>query len=492
MSATEEMMEQDAETFPGTFRCTEEIRPDDIFIALMGPPGEGRKTFISFLCDRTVGQSQFEPMAIYAHDSWKGYEGRRVVLVNFPSFDGRVFRDYETLSLIGTWLKTSNIKLSGFIYLHSLQDTIEADPLLKNLCMLGMICGDVAMKGRVVIIFTPWQDDVAQTPRAIELDILAEQPCQPFIVAGSRAFRLFNKRPQAVREVVGQSINIILGTLDKRKLFLFQEELICLRLNLNETSSAKMLRIINSERLVLVKKKLDVLVARSRSTTGAPHEHEPTKEREELKEETAKLREEIRRLRISNGRRIHLFFQPKRSRAAGVGDFSASSVTLLTKNLDYSPAERRRLEGTGKSWGTGVAETSRERAYRERREGEKREGEKMRERAEREREAREREARERENEERERGERVLTEKSSAGKKSEPEQFMKELMEELWPEHKAQIETQLERVESWLEEKGRQLTEGWEELEENWIKEGAKKAIKEAVQGVLIVGKSIDQ
>ncbi|KAJ3560326.1 hypothetical protein NP233_g10913 [Leucocoprinus birnbaumii] len=477
MNTVEGIVGQQAETSDshGAFLRTDEIRPDDIVIALMGLPGEGKATFVSFLCDRTAGQSQSalpsvqsEVMAIYAHDRLKGPEGRRVVLVDFPSFDGRVSRDFETLSLISTWFKTScsDIKLSGIIYLHYLQDTIEADPLLKNLRMLGMICGDVAMKGRVVIISTTWQDNTSRTSRAIELDILAEQPCQPFMVAGSRALRLFNKTPQAVQEVVSQSINIILGSLDDTKSFLLQEELIDLRLNSNETSAGKMLRTMNSEQLAFLRKKLDLLVAQSRSTKGAPLEHdEPVKEQEELKEEAAKLRGEIRRLGIPNGRRLHLFFQHKKPRAAG--------ITLLLNTEDW----RMQVNHGMQEW--------LERAQRERIEREHIERECIeKKRAEREREERERVEREcEEKEQREREQRECQERERVNGVSELEQFGKNLVEELNPQHRIRIGKELERAEMWLQQKERQWRNGWKGLEQNWMKEEVKKTIKEAVQEV---------
>jgi len=138
---------------------------DDWIIAVMGPTGSGKSTFIATATGRSdkdggVGHElesktdQVRAMRC-AHPN---YPGRNVVFVDTPGFDDSHKSDAEILKMIAEWLKKEYKKgktLKGIIYLHRISDNRMGGSPLRNLRMFGQLCGTKAVPN-VVLGTTMW------------------------------------------------------------------------------------------------------------------------------------------------------------------------------------------------------------------------------------------------------------------------------------------------------------------------------------------------
>ncbi|KAF5359868.1 hypothetical protein D9756_003459 [Leucocoprinus leucothites] len=141
----------------------EQLKESDTLIALMGPTGAGKSSFISKATGRDIG---------VGHDLQSFTDDVRalrvrvpgtnedVILVDTPGFDDTHKSDYEILWLIAKWLEQTglrNIHLRGVLYLHRITDNRMAGTPLRSLELFEKICGPKWFS-RVVLVTTMWDD----------------------------------------------------------------------------------------------------------------------------------------------------------------------------------------------------------------------------------------------------------------------------------------------------------------------------------------------
>lgn len=113
-------------------------------------------------------------------------------LIDTPGFDDTHKSDTQVLREITNWLSTAyttDLKLTGIIYLHRILDVKMGGSAMKNLRMFKKLCGDDSL-GSVVLATTFW----GMTNPEIEQSREAQLTTRPdfwghFIQKGSKVFR---------------------------------------------------------------------------------------------------------------------------------------------------------------------------------------------------------------------------------------------------------------------------------------------------------------
>ncbi|KAF8181550.1 hypothetical protein BJ912DRAFT_928995 [Pholiota molesta] len=128
--------------------------PEDIIIAVMGPSGTGKSTFINTLL------------------------GSKVAVTSGSLFSSK-------------WLETTyskRIKLSGVLHFHSIRDSRMRRTPQRNLAMFQRLCGPKALKN-VVLLTTFWDELERQDIGLAREKQLSELFWKPLIDKGSRTER---------------------------------------------------------------------------------------------------------------------------------------------------------------------------------------------------------------------------------------------------------------------------------------------------------------
>ncbi|KAJ3513209.1 hypothetical protein NLJ89_g3077 [Agrocybe chaxingu] len=212
----------------------------DIIIAVMGPTGAGKTTFISQARgmdeDELVGHGLRScTQHVTAFTCNNSERTRRIVLVDTPGFDDTNLSDLDILKRIADWLKETyenDVKLSGLLYLHRISDNRMAGTPLRLLNTFKQICGDEVLK-YVLLVTTMW-DDVEQEVGCARESDLCKKYWKTMIAQGSRTVRFHNSCASAWD---------ILSQFDDapRQILRLQHELVDQGLPLSETAAGKSL-----------------------------------------------------------------------------------------------------------------------------------------------------------------------------------------------------------------------------------------------------------
>jgi len=298
----------------------DQITEDDKIIALMGPTGTGKSTFIDIAtCQKAkhVGHkleshtSEIRAVRFLHPTTFVPY-----VLVDTPGFNDTNKTDAEVLDMIADWLKKtykSNVKVAGIIYLHRISDNRMSGSPLKNLQMFGKLCGDTAIKS-VVLATTMWTK-----VRPVEVGVRREQELKEkywagMLSLGSRMMR-FGDSFDAAWKMIDQ---IVIPETDKDNALLLQEELVKLNLRLGETEAGKTLYT-----------KLLELLSQQKETIKKLREEAVAEENEQLAQELAAQYEDMQdalqstfeqlgKMKIPLGRRLLMWFSFRKARARPV------------------------------------------------------------------------------------------------------------------------------------------------------------------------------
>ncbi|XP_006459426.1 hypothetical protein AGABI2DRAFT_134872, partial [Agaricus bisporus var. bisporus H97] len=149
-----------------------ELDENDYIIAIMGPTGAGKSSFIEAATGRDFGvghslQSHTSQLTAIRVKRGENY----VVLVDTPGFDDTHLSDYDILKMISDWLRgtptgsTKPLKLCGILYLHRISDNRMGGTTLKNLDMFQKLCGKDHFK-RVILTTTMWPEDTSDVKDA--------------------------------------------------------------------------------------------------------------------------------------------------------------------------------------------------------------------------------------------------------------------------------------------------------------------------------------
>ncbi|KAF9441496.1 hypothetical protein P691DRAFT_779787 [Macrolepiota fuliginosa MF-IS2] len=297
----------------------DDLGPNDIIIAIMGPTGAGKSTFISTAIGRDNGvghslqsyTSQVSAIRVTIMET-------QVVLVDTPGFDDTYLSDLDILKMISDWLRRTfevGLELSGLLYMHRISDNRMAGTPLKNLDMFRKLCGEEGFK-KVVLTTTMWPDvdDREATGAAIEReDELKRLYWSDMIKGGSRTLR-FENTQQSAWHILDKLITLRLT----QRSILIQYELVTLGKHLPNTAAGQQLYGIIEK---LVERQRDVLQRMReelKKTSDASTMQALVAELHEIREERENAVHEMQQLDWTLAGRLRrlLHGTPRRSRRA--------------------------------------------------------------------------------------------------------------------------------------------------------------------------------
>ncbi|KAF8065332.1 P-loop containing nucleoside triphosphate hydrolase protein [Lyophyllum atratum] len=233
-------------------------RPSDLVVALLGPTGAGKSTFINtFFGDplAAVGNDLESKTKNVRHFGFlhPDFPGRRIMLVDTPGFDDTYLTDREILRRIAIWLArsyNSKMKLAGLIYLHRITDNRMSGSAMQNVEMFKKLCGkDVSKK--VVLITTMW-DEVSEVTGAQRERQIKDKFWKDILELGSRTVR-FHLSQSAARDIVLSTIK--LNDVRPAKI---QEELCNMDMTFGETEAALSIFTVQEPLALLLPSNADI------------------------------------------------------------------------------------------------------------------------------------------------------------------------------------------------------------------------------------------
>ncbi|EMD41344.1 hypothetical protein CERSUDRAFT_89911 [Gelatoporia subvermispora B] len=148
---------------------------DEALIAVMGPSGTGKSTFINLVSGSSlaVGNTLDSCTTEIQESQVFELDGRRVKLIDTPGFDDSDRSDAEIFNQIAEFLSSmyrQGTILHGVLYLHRISDVRVGGVARRNFAMFQKICGEEAMTN-VAIATTRWNevDEMTGIRREMEL-----------------------------------------------------------------------------------------------------------------------------------------------------------------------------------------------------------------------------------------------------------------------------------------------------------------------------------
>ncbi|KAH7905316.1 kinase-like domain-containing protein [Hygrophoropsis aurantiaca] len=208
------------------------LTEDDIIIAIIGPIGTGKSTFINIATESkraTVGRdlescTQDIVAFTFPHPN---DSNRNIVFVDTPGFDGSIRSDYDILRELSRWLETTyrrGITLAGILLFHRISEPRIRGTPLRNLKVFEELCGL-----RNVILTTTMWDEVNNEVGMRHEEQLKTVFWGPMMKYGCRTAR-FSSTYDSAWEIVNQL------DINSRLPAIIQEEMVEQGKNLSETA----------------------------------------------------------------------------------------------------------------------------------------------------------------------------------------------------------------------------------------------------------------
>ncbi|KAF9037614.1 P-loop containing nucleoside triphosphate hydrolase protein [Panaeolus papilionaceus] len=268
---------------------------DTISIAVMGPTGTGKSSFINLLSGSNMRVGKALESCTDSVQISEPFElsGRTITLIDTPGFDDTKLTDVGVLNMIAAYLAYShsrNKTLAGVIYLHRILDNRVGGISARSFRLFRNLCGDDSLRN-VVIATTMW--DKTDEDVAIEREEeLASKDVffKPALQKGARLARHSNTMASAqaiIRSLIGSAASSV--TLQ------IQEELHS-GLEIFETRAGKELSREVFEQIDRHREEMRGIMAEIQDATRARDEES----RKELAEERVRITSIISKLQIDS------------------------------------------------------------------------------------------------------------------------------------------------------------------------------------------------
>ncbi|KAJ7761969.1 P-loop containing nucleoside triphosphate hydrolase protein, partial [Mycena maculata] len=289
-ACAEESVSQSDSTSRGTSVGDAVLEDDEVAIAVMGPTGSGKTSFINIVSGSNlrVGRSlQSCTSTVQVAPTFR-MDDRWVTLIDTPGFDDTSRSDTDILTLIAAFLaKTyeNGKRLAGVIYMHRISDVRMGGISTRNFKMFRQLCGESSLKN-VVIVTNMWGEVGLEVGEAREAELASDERFfKPVLDKGARLLRHDNNVASA------QTIlQYLIG--NQPRALRIQRELVDQGKDISQTAAGEEL---NRELAEQIKRHLQEMVVLQKEMKEAIREKdEETKK--ELEIETRKLQAEMARV----------------------------------------------------------------------------------------------------------------------------------------------------------------------------------------------------
>ncbi|KIM49736.1 hypothetical protein M413DRAFT_115381 [Hebeloma cylindrosporum] len=279
----------------------EELKEEDVVIAVIGLTGSGKSTFINVATGLDVGVGH----DLISCTSEVGvikmsFPGYNIFFVDTPGFNHTYKSDDDILKMISNWLETTFERrslLSGLLYLHRITDNRTAGTPINNLRMFEELCGKNTFNN-VILATTMW-DEVDKEVGEFREGELESRYWKAMLDRHSSIGRFLGTRDSAFRLIAP-----LLEEANIRNALLLQKELVDLDLMLREAHADHKLR----SEIEQLGKQFWLLLQRMREEYKRPNNamslQSLMEEYDELKKTSAPLLKHLADLQVPVGRQF--------------------------------------------------------------------------------------------------------------------------------------------------------------------------------------------
>jgi len=186
--------------------------PKPVTIAVMGPTGAGKTSFINLASGSELRIEAGLESATDSVQLSKPFllDGYMVTLIDTPGFDDTSKSDSDVLTIIADYLSATYQKgerLSGVLYLHRITDNRMGGTALRNFGMFTKLCGRAICNSGIVL--NMWNEVNPEVGAAREAELTSKDIFfKPALQAGARMFHHDNSQKSAfeiLRYIAGRS-----------------------------------------------------------------------------------------------------------------------------------------------------------------------------------------------------------------------------------------------------------------------------------------------
>ncbi|KAJ6513018.1 P-loop containing nucleoside triphosphate hydrolase protein [Mycena sanguinolenta] len=308
------------------------VAEDEVAIAVMGPTGSGKTTFINLLSGSKlrVGTSLQSCTTTVQVASPFQLDSRWITLIDTPGFDDTSRSDTEVLTQIAAFLATAyqnGKKLAGVIYMHRISDVRMGGISTRNFKMFRQLCGDSTLRN-VVIVTNMWGDVGNEVGEAREAELASDDKFfKPALDKGARMLRHNNGITSA-----HAILHYLMG--NHPRALRIQRELVDQRKNILQTAAGEELNRELVEQIERHKQEMAILQQEMKDAIRAKDEET----KKELEVETRKLQAEMARVQNDSKKLASDYIEQK----AGLEKRMAEVASAARKDAEIAEENHRR------------------------------------------------------------------------------------------------------------------------------------------------------
>ncbi|KAH9481107.1 hypothetical protein JR316_0005627 [Psilocybe cubensis] len=194
------------------FSTTIQDEADVLSIAVMGPTGTGKSSFINLLSGSNLGVGrELESCTdeVQISESFS-LDGHTINLIDTPGFDDTKLTDTRILNMIASYLALTysrGKRLAGVIYMHRITDNRIGGISARNFRLFRSLCGETSLCN-VVIVTTMWDNIDISIGEERERELMTKESFfKPAIEKGCRMLRHNNtlESAQAIVRSIAKS-----------------------------------------------------------------------------------------------------------------------------------------------------------------------------------------------------------------------------------------------------------------------------------------------
>jgi len=232
-------------------------RPKPTFIAVMGPTGSGKTTFVNLVSGSSLGVGQgLESCTSEVQASVRfTVGGKEVVLIDTPGFGDTALADSDIWKIIAASFVTSyrtGIRFAGIIYMQRISDVKMAGSARQSFKMFQDLCGEDAYPN-VLLVTSMWDMVTLDVGNSREQELATKDIFfKPVLEKGARMMRHDNTRESA--------LEIVQNLVDKPPVALQIQRELGSGVDIMQTTAYRQIRDLMSELVTQRQMKLDTLM----------------------------------------------------------------------------------------------------------------------------------------------------------------------------------------------------------------------------------------